>query len=101
MIQTIRVMSLDEKDDTKGLSIKTELSGEVSKVRTSRLYRLEGIDRNSASTLARKLLAEPINQRFTINKPILKNGIQKVEIAYKPGVMNPEVASIIKAARDL
>ncbi len=101
MIQTIRVMSLSEKDDTKGLSIKNELNNTVRKVRTSRLYRLEGIDRTHAAILAKKLLAEPINQEFSINKPIIKNGTQRVEIAYKPGVMNPEVASIIKAAKDL
>ena len=101
MIQTIRVISLNEEDDTKGLSIKTELNGEVSNVRTSRLYRVEGIDRKKATVLANKLLHERINQAVSINGPIIKNGAGRVEIAYKPGVMNPEAESIIKAAKDL
>ncbi len=64
----------------------------------ARVYRLEGISEKQAKILAEKLLCEKINQSYTINKPILTNAI---EIAYKPGVMNPEVASIIKAASDL
>jgi len=63
-----------------------------------KVYRLEGITLKEAKILAEKLLSEKINQHYTINKPI-KNDV--IEIAYKPGVMNPEVASIIKSAFDL
>ena len=79
MIQTVRVQSLDDKNKT-------------------RIYRLEGISKKQAKILTEKLLAEKIIQKYTINKPL--DG-KKTEIAYKPGVMNPEVASIIKAAKDL
>ena len=65
---------------------------------TARVYRLEGITEKQAKILAEKLFRENVNQTYTINKPIFPNAI---EIAYKMGVMNPEVASIIKAARDL
>ncbi|MBI2334466.1 phosphoribosylformylglycinamidine synthase [Candidatus Daviesbacteria bacterium] len=79
MIQVVRVKNNDEKDRTK-------------------VYRLEGISEKQAKILAENLLCEEISQNYTINKPIFSNAI---EIAYKPGVMNPEVASIIKAASDL
>ncbi len=65
------------------------------------IYRLEGITTSQATFLAKKLLCETIHQTYTLNKPFQTNGKKSVEIAYKPGVMNPQVASIIKAAKDL
>ena len=120
MTQTIRVISADEKEDSKGFGILDSLKKlQVSKVRSVRLYRLEGIDKRQAKNLAEKLLSESINQTYSINEPIHRysstkperrvekfstssnNNYRTVEIAYKPGVMNPEAASIIKAAEDL
>lgn len=66
-----------------------------------KVYRLEGVSLKGTKVLAEKLLAESINQKYTINQPITHNQVATVEIAYKPGVMNPEVASIMKAASDL
>ena len=59
---------------------------------------MEGITEEQAKILAENLFCENINQTYTINKPIFSNAI---EIALKIGVMNPEAASIIKAAKDL
>ncbi len=101
MIQTVRVINKNENEDLRGKGILSELaSTKVSNVRSVRVYRLEGVSPTLADKLAQKLLSEDINQAYALNKPVI-NGGQKVEIAYKPGVMNPEVASIIKAARDL
>src|SRR3989338_969850 len=73
-----------------------------------KVYRLEGASEKEAKVLAEKLLSERTNQKYTINQPIHLWGVQAhprgvsaVEIAYKPGVMNPEVESIMKAASDL
>ncbi|MEK9208260.1 MAG: phosphoribosylformylglycinamidine synthase, partial [Patescibacteria group bacterium] len=102
MIQTVRVISADEKEDSKGFGIFNSLKKlPVSKVRSSRLYRLEGIDKKSAKFLAEKLLSESINQKYFIDSYPFNNSSKSVEIAYKPGVMNPEAASIIKSAKDL
>lgn len=84
MLQTIRVAAVSQ-----------------TKVRTTRVYRLEGIKIKETKILAEKLFSEKINQEYAINKPIVKDAAVTIEIAYKPGVMNPEVASIIKAAKDL
>ncbi|SHF37002.1 phosphoribosylformylglycinamidine synthase subunit II [Desulfofundulus australicus DSM 11792] len=73
----------------------------VQKVRTAKVYRFEGIDESAARLLAEKLLAEAVFQDYTINAPIIKDAPVVVEVAYKPGVMNPEAASLMKAARDL
>jgi phosphoribosylformylglycinamidine synthase subunit PurSL len=73
----------------------------LERVRTVRVYRLEGTTEEGAKTLAQTLLAEPIDQVFTLNQPLITDASQVIEIAYKPGVMNPEVASIMKSAEDL
>lgn len=102
MIQLIRVSTLSEKDDGLGRSIKSELNdSSITKIRSVRLYRLEGISENQAKVLAEKLLCERINQVYSLNKTLIKGSTRAIEIAYKPGVMNPEVASIIKAAKDM
>src|SRR3989344_6013730 len=106
MIQTIRVSSLDENKDLLGKNILREINKlykleNIQKVRCVKLYRLENIKQNEAEILAEKLFCENINQIYSINKPLI-NGVNHVcEISYKPGVMNPEVASILKAAFDL
>lgn len=80
--------------DIKRLGIKN-----ITRVQAIKVYRLEGINTKEAKILAEKLLSESINQAYSINTPI--SGGTNVEIAYKPGVMNPEVSSILKASLDL
>src|SRR3989344_3843017 len=69
------------------------------KVEKIKVYRLEGISLSDAKILAEKLLSESLIQVYSINKPRVKEKV--IEIAYKPGVMNPEVASILKASEEL
>lgn len=95
MIQTVRVQTIIGKDLT------AEAIKQVATVKTARVYRLEGITEKEAVLLAEKLFYEPINQQYALNKNIITGANQVIEIAYKPGVMNPEVASITKAAEDL
>ncbi|MBP9716778.1 MAG: phosphoribosylformylglycinamidine synthase subunit PurL [Candidatus Levybacteria bacterium] len=101
MIYTVRVASKNEWEDLKGIGVLNKLKKTpVTKVRSVRIYRLEGIDKKSTKFLAEKLLSESINQKYTIDEQIF-NARSKIEVAYKPGVMNPEVASILKSAKDL
>ncbi|MDO8638120.1 MAG: phosphoribosylformylglycinamidine synthase subunit PurL [Candidatus Daviesbacteria bacterium] len=73
----------------------------LEKVRTTRVYRLEGVTEEGAQKLADILLAEPLVQQAKINEPLIVDAPHLIEVAYNPGVMNPEVASIIKSAQDL
>lgn len=105
MIQTISVYTTNGPDIT-AQALLTELTKHhnyehVSKIRTSKIYRLEGITVHEAKKLTKLLLSEPINQDFTINEPVFSDATYQAEIAYKPGVMNPEVGSIFKSAHDL
>ncbi len=106
MIQTIRVASKNKIDDLSGKhllnDIRTELKRtDITSVETVKIYRLEGVSEKEAELLTKKVFCEDINQIATINKPLLSSSSKIIEISYKPGVMNPEVASILKAAKDL
>lgn len=103
-IQEVRVIS--KGDDPLGRSVKQEairtlgLSG-IHEVRTVKVYRFQGITKKEAILLAQKLLTDPLTEKFTVNKRVDFQTTHIVEIAYKPGVMNPEVASIMQATKVL
>ncbi|TSC88308.1 MAG: phosphoribosylformylglycinamidine synthase [Microgenomates group bacterium Gr01-1014_7] len=91
MIQVIRVKNIvGPKRDKK-----------VTKAESAKVYRLEGASEKQAKILAEKVFCENIYQAYTLNSPIIKGAREVIEIAYKPGVMNPEVSSIKKVAADL
>jgi phosphoribosylformylglycinamidine synthase len=104
MIYELRIAS-KANIDPKGQELLAEIkrtfrNNSITKIRTSKIYRLEGIDKSDVKKLAENALYEPIDQIISYKKPIYKSH-KAVEVAYKPGVMNPEVASIKKAAKDL
>lgn len=103
-IHEIRVGQKDR--DVKGEGVLHEAKRTLDiqgleKVRTIRVYRVEGVTEEEAQRLRETLLCEPIDQESTLNKPLITDTPHIVEVAYKPGVMNPESEAIIKAAKDL
>lgn len=105
MIQKIRVQTIIGPD-LKGEGILSDVHKilhleNITKVSVIKVYRLEEVSSEDAEVLAEKLFAESINQRYRINKSVVNPQDKVFEIAYKPGVMNPEVSSIMKAADDL
>jgi phosphoribosylformylglycinamidine synthase len=106
MIQEVRVTNRSGVGDPAGngllYDIKTFLGiKSITGVRTAKIYRFENISEKQAGLLAQKLLAEEVFQLHSLNAPILQGAQKIVEVAYKPGVMNPEAASLLKAAADL
>lgn len=92
----------DSKGDDLLAEIKRTLKINSSKkIRTARIYRLEGIAKSDIKRFTETVLWEPIDQNVSYGSPKAANDGQIVEVAYKPGVMNPEVASLLKAAGDL
>lgn len=105
MIQTIRITSKGQTDTT-GLGLLADIKkflhiNTVKNIKTAKVYRLEGVDKQQALKIAKEVLFEPIDHEMSINGAVVKGSSKSIEIAYKPGVMNPEVASIIKAAADI
>ncbi|MCL6610653.1 MAG: phosphoribosylformylglycinamidine synthase subunit PurL [Peptococcaceae bacterium] len=104
-IQEVRVVNKPDLPDTVGEALLYDIRHtlgitDITGVRTAKVYRFEGIDEVQAGYMADRLLAEKLFQRYSINRPLLEGGVV-VEVAYKPGVMNPEAASLIKSAADL
>lgn len=106
MIQKIRVVNLH--GDPVGQALLRDIRqtlgfSEVTDVRTVKVFRLEGVHEQQARQLAEQLLCESITQRyvFGVGHTMDLGAQRSVEVAYKPGVMNPEAASILKAAHDM
>ncbi len=105
MIYTIRTASKFQTN-FKGQEILAEIKRTfkiktIKKIMTVKVFRLEGITKKQALIITKNVLFEPIDQEMSFNKPLIKDADKVIEIAYKPGVMNPEVGSILKAAKDL
>ena len=104
MIQEVRVA--EKAIDLKGIEIlheakKTLNIKSLKDVRTARVYRLECITKSQAKILKDTLFCEDITQISNLNKNLISSTPHLIEVGYKPGVMNPQVASIIKSAKDL
>lgn len=105
MIYELRVASKNDTD-AKGQDLLAEINrifktNSIKNIRTTKIYRLEGISKKGFEVLTKQALFEPIEQVASTNGTPFKNATKTIEVAYKPGVMNPEVASIKKAAGDL
>lgn len=105
MLHEVRVKNT-HKTDTLGNELLHEIHDvlnihKITKIETIKVYRLEGCSETSVKKLTSSILAEQTHQTFSINKPSPTSQIKKVEVGYKPGVMNPEVASLLKSANDL
>ena len=103
-IHEIRVSS--EGESPLGRSVREEAArtlgvSEIETVETAKIYRFEGITEEQAAQLGERLLADPITDDVQIGYRRDESDWRTVERAMKPGAMNPEVASILKAARDL
>lgn len=104
MIHEIHVTTKEQ--DARGADllqeIKTVLGIKgVERVQANKIYRLEGVSKEQAEVLAQRILCDPLTQAFICGNGTKSSGAQHcVEVAYKPGVMNPEAASIVKAAHD-
>lgn len=106
MLQEVRVGLLPALRDARGeevlYEIRTALRIEtVEAVRTVKVYRFEGIDAETACFLAERLLCEAVFQEYRVNEPLITDADRILEVAYRPGVMNPEASSLLKAASDL
>ena len=100
MIYEVRVASKSQKDP-KGQDLLAEIKRTlhiktIKNIKTAKVYRLEGISQKDAKKFTEVMLFEPIDRRISVNRPIFTDAVQIIEVAYKPGVMNPEVASLLK-----
>lgn len=106
VIQEVRVTLKPGIPDSKGEEVLYEVRHalgveNIERVKTARVFRFEGIGEEEARFLAENLLSEGVFQVYRVNAPIIEGAAEIVEVAYRPGVMNPEAESLMKSARYL
>ena len=69
-------------------------------IATVKVYYFCDVDTESLNRLV-KTLIEPLNQQYSLNRPLVHDASRSIEIGYKSGVMNPEIASLHKMVQDL
>lgn len=104
MIQEICVASKDS--DVRGDALLHEIKRtlgihSITSIRTAKVYRFQGVNQNDAQRIARESLVDPLHESFVCNEPARFSADRVVELGSKPGVMNPEVASLQKAVKAL
>lgn len=73
----------------------------IRSIRTAKIYRFEGVSASDAQRIARESLVDPLNETFICNGPLALQADHVIELGHKPGVMNPEVASLRKTVTSL
>lgn len=73
----------------------------LERVKTAKVYRLEGITDEQAQLIADRVLSNDTNEVFEVNNPDIHGASRIIDIGYKPGVMDPAEESLLKAAGDL
>ncbi len=104
MIQEIRVTS--KQEDNRGKALLKEIKRtlgilSIKEIRTAKVYRLQGLDQQTTQYIVSHILNDPIDHVSVVNKPFTFKAATVIEVGNKPGVMNPEVASLTKAVNAL
>ncbi len=109
MIWRIEVAVKREFGDAAGRAavedlVDAGLSG-ITAGRLVRVFTIEGeLPRKDADKIATNLLADPVTETFAINEPVdagLDGALHVIEIAKRPGVMDPVEASTLKGLADM
>jgi|YNPBryBLVA2012_1023415.scaffolds.fasta_scaffold00461_2 phosphoribosylformylglycinamidine (FGAM) synthase PurS component len=90
-----------EHADDPGLAAAVRLLGYpgIRTVCRSRIYEIGGaVTRAEAERLCLELLADPVSDRFTVNRRIVPRGAVALNIWYKPGVLDVVAQAVLKAA---
>jgi phosphoribosylformylglycinamidine synthase subunit PurSL len=102
----IEVSLKPDQPDARGSALVRDIqdlaiSG-VREVRVVDVYLIEGeIAPDALETVGRRLLADPVTQRYHLGTQEPTAGAHQVEVAFNPGVADPVGSTIIKALEDL
>jgi len=101
-IQKISVIPVVSDPKEKHISgqIREFLSVKISKMKIVKNFYIQGISENDAENIAKEILSCPITERYLVNDGFYKDHPKKIEIAFQPGVMNPEAETISEELKD-
>lgn len=104
MMHVISVYNKPEFPETKGAGILRQAQeffgiSTIEDIKCVKKYYLEGASEEDAKKAAEGLFCEDVWQDYTLNSSFFKDTAHHAEIAYKPGMMNPEIQSIMTALK--
>lgn len=104
MIQEVRVAS--KSADIRGNALLHEIERtlgiySIQAIRTVKIYRLQGIDPQNSVKIATQSLIDPLNEICLHNNEFSFSAHTVIEVGNKPGVMNPEISSLLKTVKAL
>jgi phosphoribosylformylglycinamidine synthase len=102
IIQKISVTAVvkDPKEKHISAHIKEFLAIDVSSLKIVKNFYLQGVSESDAQAIAKEILACPITEKFILNNDLYPDHPKKIEIAFQPGVMNPEAETIAEELKD-
>lgn len=106
-VYRIEIHPKDPGDDpvgssTRGAILENHLAASPGPVHAARLYLIESsLDEATITRIADELLADPVNQRFTLGSTPVADGSALAEVHYLPGVMDPVADSTADAIREM
>lgn len=95
-IQKISVISKvgDPKEKHFKHQIKEFLNTDIHHLKIIKNFYLQGLSETEATDIAKNILACPITEEYLINDDFYKDHTKRTEIAFQPGVMNPEAETV-------
>ncbi len=101
-IQKISVIPVVSNPKEKHISgqIREFLSINIGKMKIVKNFYVQGISEKDAEDIAKDILVCPITEKYLVNDDFYKDHPKKIEIAFQPGVMNPEAETVSEELKD-
>lgn len=101
-IQKISVIPLvsDPKENHISHQIGEFLNIKIKDMKIVKNFYIQGISVKEAEKIASEILACPITEKYIVNGEFFNDHPKKIEIAFQPGVMNPEAETISEELKD-
>jgi phosphoribosylformylglycinamidine synthase subunit PurSL len=103
-IHEIRVFPKDQSNDPRANSLRNQAAHLIGREITSssmRVFLPEGITRAETERLASELLTDAVIETYELEPRNNWEDPAQLDVAYQPGAMNPEAASIMEGAKIL
>ncbi|MFA7122515.1 MAG: hypothetical protein WC212_00535, partial [Candidatus Delongbacteria bacterium] len=102
LIKKISVSAVvkDPKEKHVKDSIREFLSISVNELKIIKNFYIQGIGENDSEVIAKDVLCCPITETYTLKNDFFPDFPVRLEIAFQPGVMNPESETITEELKD-
>jgi phosphoribosylformylglycinamidine synthase subunit PurSL len=102
LIKKISVAAVvkDPKEKRMESQIREFLHINIGSVKIAKNFYIQGIGEKDAEKIAKDILCCPITEKYTMKDDHFQDHKIRLEIAFQPGVMNPEAETIAEELKD-